>query len=296
MRRLTTKQVAMTALFAALIAIVTRLPGIPIALGLRLGSIEFSVPLYAVAGIVLGPWIGALAALIGNFVAWIIPKSSVMGLLLVPAGAFAALTTGFLARDTKWCNWKAAAIVLAVLIGLWYITPVGSEAPFYPMFLHLPALALILIFRKKIFEFINSQSKRLVTLGVGISSYAGIMADHMWGGLMFITAVNLVVGMKAFRDWLKGIGLTLMELGFSAKNPIPGWAYDLLANPTMGDYFMLSLPIAAIERIVFTLIATIIAVAVIRTLGKIYLWSSEESGKASVQKWSERVREKKESP
>lgn len=295
MRRLSTKQVAMTALFAALIAIVTRLPGIQIALGLRLGSIEFSVPLYAVSGITLGPWVGALAALIGNFVAWIIPKSSVMGLLVIPAGAFAALTTGFLARNTKWCNWKAAAIVLAVLIGLWYVTPVGSEAPFYPMFLHLPALALILIFRNKLFDFMNSQSKRLVTIGVGISSYAGVIADHMWGNLMFITVVNLVVGMKTFRDWLKGIGLTWMQLGISAKEPFD-WAYKLVANPTMGDYFMLSLPIAAIERIVFTTMATIIAVAVIRTLGKSYFWASEESKKAPMQKWSARVRKKKESP
>jgi len=270
----------MTALFAALIVIVTRLPGIPIALGLRLGSIEFSVPLYAVSGIILGPWVGALAALIGNFVAWIIPTSSIMGLLLIPAGAFAALTTGFLARNTKWCNWKAAAIVLAVLIGLWYVTTVGLEAPLYPMFLHLPALVLILIFRNRLFEFMNSQSKRLVTVGVGISSYVGIMADHMWGGLMFITAVNLVVGMKTFRDWLKGIGLTWMQLGISAKNPIPDWAYNLVANPTMGDYFMLSLPIAAIERIVFTITATIIAVAVIRMLGKSYFWPSEGSKRA----------------
>jgi len=284
LRRLSTKQVALTSLFAALIAIVTRLPGIPIALGLRLGSIEFSVPLYAVAGIVLGPWVGALAALIGNFVAWIIPKTSIMGLLLIPAGALAALSTGFLARNTKWSNWKSAAILLAVLIALWYVTPVGWEAPFYPMFLHLPALVLILIFRNKIFEFMNSQSKRLVTIGVGISSYVGIMADHMWGGLMFITAVNLVVGMKTFRDWLKGIGLAWMELGFSAKNPIEDWVYKLVSNPTLGNYFMLSLPIAAIERIIFTITATIIAVAVIRILGRNYFWAPKGSKNVLTQK------------
>lgn len=270
LRRLSTKQVAIISLFAALIVIVTRLPGIPLALGIRLGSIEFSVPLYAVAGIVLGPWIGALAVLIGNFVAWIIPTTSILGLLTIPAGVFAALATGFLARNTKWCNWKSAAILLAVLIALWYVTPVGWEAPFYPLFLHIPALALILIFRNKLFEFMNSKSKRLVTIGVGISSYVGIMADHLWGSLMFILAVNLVVGMQTFRDWLKGIGLTWMKLGFSSKNPIASWVYQLAANPTMGDYFMFSLPITAIERIVFTTIATIITVAVIRIIGKKY--------------------------
>jgi len=102
--------------------------------------------------------------------------------------------------------------------------------------------------------------------------------------------------MKTFREWLKGIGLTWMTLGISAKTPIPDWASKLVANPTMGDYFMLSLPIAAIERIVFAIVATIIAVAVITTLGKSYLWTSEGSKKAPVQKWSARVRKKKESP
>lgn len=284
MRRLSTKQVALIALFAALIVIITRLPGIPIALGLRLGTIEFSVPLYAVAGIVLGPWVGALAVLIGNFVAWIIPKSTIMGLLLIPAGALAALSTGFLARNTKWCNWKSAAILLAVLIALWYVTPVGWEAPFYPMFLHLPALVLILIFRNKLFEFMNSQSKRLVAIGVGISSYVGMMADHIWGGLMFITIVNLVVGMKTLRDWLKGIGLAWMKLGISASNPVADWVYKLVSSPTLGDYFMLSLPLAAIERIIFTITATIIAVAVIRILGRRYFWASKESKNVLTQK------------
>jgi len=79
---LSTKETALIAVFAALIAIVTRLPGIPISLGIQTGKIEFSVPLYPLAGILLGPWIGAIAVTIGNFIAWLIPKSTVMGFYL----------------------------------------------------------------------------------------------------------------------------------------------------------------------------------------------------------------------
>jgi uncharacterized membrane protein len=268
--RLSTKEIALIIVFAALIAIITRLPGIPISLGIRTGTIEFSVPLYPLAGILLGPWIGALAVLIGNFIAWIIPTSTVTGLLLIPAGAFAALCAGFLARRTKWANWKSSAILLAVLIALWYVTPVGFEAPFYPFFLHVPALILILIFRGKIFDFINSVSKRLVTLGVGIASFVGIMADHMCGGVIYVTALQFVVDMKAFRDFLKGLGMQI-TLGFSASKPMPNWVYQMVSNPTLGDWFMLSIPIAAVERVIFTMIATVVGVGVIMAIGKFFL-------------------------
>lgn len=273
-RRLSTKEIALVAVFAALIAMITRLPGIPISLGIRTGTIEFSVPLYPLAGIILGPWVGALAVIIGNSVAWLIPKSTVIGFLLIPAGAFAALCAGFLVRRTKWANWKTAGILLVLLIALWYVTPVGFEAPFYPFFLHLPALALILIFRGRFFEFVNSTSKRLVTLGVGLASFIGVMADHMCGNLMFVTALNFVVDMKAFRDALKGIGMAI-KLGFSAGHPIPDWVYQMITDPTIGDYFMLSIPIAAIERIAFTIVATVIGVAVITAVGRIFFPAPE---------------------
>jgi uncharacterized membrane protein len=263
------KETALIALFAALIAIITRLPGIPIAFGLATGKIEFSVPLYPLAGILLGPVIGPIAVLIGNIIAWLIPSSTVLGFLFIPAGALAALCAGLLVRRTKWANWKIAAVLLAVLIALWYVTPVGLEAPFYPFFLHIPALILILIFRGKIFEFVNSKSKRTVTLGIGIASFVGVMADHMWGSIMFITAINYVVDMRAFREALKGIGMAI-TLGFSASAPIPDWVYQMVANPTLGDFFMLVIPIAAIERIVFTIIATIVGVGVVMALGKFF--------------------------
>ncbi len=272
--RLSTREITLIAVFAALIAIVTRLPGIPISLGIPTGKIEFSVPLYPLAGILLGPWIGAIAVTIGNFIAWLIPKSTVMGFLFIPAGAFAALCTGFLVRRTKWANWKSAGALLVILIALWYVTPVGREAPLYPFFLHVPALMLILICRGKIFEFVNSASRRLVTLGVGIASFVGVMADHMWGNVMFITALEYVVDMKAFRDTLKNIGMAI-SLGFSAKSPIPDWVKEMVTDPTLGDFFMLSIPIATVERIAFTVIATVIGVGVIMTIGKIFFARSE---------------------
>ncbi|MFQ6095467.1 MAG: ECF transporter S component, partial [Candidatus Bathyarchaeia archaeon] len=179
MVRLSTKKIALIAVYAAILGVVSRLPGIPILVGVKAGSIELTVPLYPIVGILFGPYVGALAALIGNIVIFLIPKWSIFGLLTIPAGALSALVAGFLTRRDKFLDWKAAALVLGALIFCWYIpfpnplqAYVGLEAPFYPVPLHVPALALVLISRHKISDFINSSRRRVMALGVALASYA----------------------------------------------------------------------------------------------------------------------------
>lgn len=256
--KLSAKQVALVSVFAALIVIVTRLPGIPIAIGRGTGSIELSAPLYPLAGILLGPFVGAIAVLIGNFIAWLIPTSTMLGLLLVPAGAVAALVSGFLMQRARWINWKLAAVVFAVLNTLWYLTPAGWEAPFYPIPLHFTALALILVFRHKVVDFAESQSRRFVTIGIALTTFIGTMAEHMTGNLLYISALGILVDLKTIRDSLRALGMVWAKMGISSTLP----------EPTIGDFFMVFLPVAAVERIAFTVIATVIGVAVIRIIGR----------------------------
>ena len=261
--KLLTKQIALVSVFAALIAVVSRLPGIPIVIGVQSGKIEFTVPLYPIAGILLGPFVGALAVLIGNVVAFLIPSWSIFGLLTIPAGVLSALVAGFLTRRATQLDWKASAVVLGVLVGLWYVpipnpqqAYVGLEAPYYPIPLHLSALALIFIFRHKVADFVNSSAKRLITLGVALASYIGIMTDHMFGNLMFANVFfPYFIDLKGFRDFLKSLGIPAV-MGGSTKG-ISG----------IGDYFMIMLPVGAVERLIFTAIAIVIGVAVLRIIG-----------------------------
>jgi len=231
--------------------------------GTQSGKIEFTVPLYPIAGILLGPFVGALAVLFGNVVAFLIPSWSIFGLLTIPAGVLSALVAGFLTKRGKWLDWKAAAVVLGVLIVIWYIpipnpqqAYVGLEAPYYPIPLHFSALALIFIFRHKITEFINSSAKRLIALGVGIASYVGIITDHMFGNLMFANVfVPYFINLRAFRDFLRSIGIAAV---MGSSKPSTG----------IGDFFMLMLPVGAVERLIFTAMAIVIGVAVVRVVGR----------------------------
>jgi uncharacterized membrane protein len=256
MKRMTTKQIALTSTFAALIIVITRLPGVPILGGLAQGggSVEISVVLYPIMGIVLGPLMGLTAALLGNLIAWIIPSSSIFGLLLIPAGAIAAFVSGCLSRDRKWLNWKASALVLLILNGLWYVSPVGSEAPFYPI-LHIVALALVLIMRRKIYHYISGSHRNKIVLGTAISTYAAIMSDHMVGNLAWISSIGLVIPLKAVKDAFKVLGMIWLKTGiYIPDNPI-------------GGIFMLILPISAVERIIYTIVATALGVGLIQVIG-----------------------------
>jgi uncharacterized membrane protein len=256
MVKLTTKQIALTSIFAALIVIVTRIPGIPILGGPVQGGgkIELSIILYPIIGIILGSWMGLLAAFLGNLIAWILPASTVFGLLLIPAGAIAAFVSGCMSQASGQLNWRVAAVVLAILNALWYLTPIGWEAPFYPV-LHFAALSLIILFRNKIYEYIHSSSRDKTVLGIAICSYVAIMADHMSGNLIWISSIGLVLPLKAVRDAVRAVGMVWLKLGI------------YVPSSSIGDIFMLVLPVSAVERGIYTAVATVLGVSLIRTIG-----------------------------
>jgi uncharacterized membrane protein len=242
--KLSSRQIAIIAIFAALYAVISRLPGIPTIGGAS--KIEPVVILDPIVGILLGPWIGGLTSLLGNFVAWIIPSSTIYGLLNLPTGPIAALVSGNLARNTKKSSWKFAAITYAVLMGLWYLTPPGQELLYYP-FLHWIAFALILIFREKIHIFQNANSNLKKVLGATICCFSGIMANSMTGNLIFIGSVGWFISLKALRDSLKNFGFVWLTLG--------------LKQPTdpLSAVFAAALPLTIAERLLMTIFVVYLA-------------------------------------
>jgi hypothetical protein len=151
-----------------------------------------------------------------------------------------------------------AAVISAILVGCWYLTPVGFEAPFYPIPLHITAIALTLIFNKKLYSWLEESSKKYRSIiSLLITFFAAIMADHMWGNLMFILGVGLYIPMKTIRDTLNALGVLVVKMGLP-NMPLRG----------LGDLFMFMLPISAVERITMTVIAALIGLAVFRALKK----------------------------
>ncbi|KPV63136.1 MAG: hypothetical protein AOA65_1448 [Candidatus Bathyarchaeota archaeon BA1] len=245
---LSPRQVAFVSVFAALsVVIIMTLPGIPI-IGLAGAKITLDAVLAPVYGLVIGPYLGALAAFIGGIVVagykgW--PIFSVMtsfcpAVSALVAGALTQKSCGLDRYRSK--GWLVAAFVLIMLVVGWYLTWVGQGAPFYPI-LHLAGLLTILTLRDRLAEFFVSNIKWKLTATVALSSYCGLVADHMLGNLIFISGVGWFIPVKVAESWLKALGL-----------------------PSISALFMYVLPISIVERVVMSAIAIVVGVALILAL------------------------------
>jgi hypothetical protein len=303
--KLSAKDVAFMAIFAAFSAILIKiLPGIPI-VGVSGANISLDAAIAPIFGFVIGPYLGFLAALIGGLVTAGTPfdilTSFAPAVSALVAGFLTQKNLGN--NEGRIKGWMIASLVLGLLILGWYTTRVGQEAPFYPI-LHIGGFILILATRgwtAKTFKegkvegtswqvkpyhllagiiiivvaYMFSQpylsdvwflsylslpmflisgilvvyslfgvGRKSFVLAISIASYCGIIADHMLGNLVFINTINLFIPLSDVEQYfLKPLGL-----------------------PDIPSLFMYTIPISAIERISFTIIATIVGVGLILAL------------------------------
>ncbi len=184
---LTTRNVALLAIFAALYYVLSLLtfniaaPGIP---QVQIGFLAFVASVF---GLVLGPYMGTLAAFLGAFVAWTLPPSG-----MVPYGLPFLLSpplNAFVVGAIFYKKWKVAFIAFAAPIVAFFFTP-----PAQPLTENLSIIAAVLI--DKIFALLlilplvkfkdrfASSEKGIYTFYL-ILGFIGNQADNMWGTLAF---------------------------------------------------------------------------------------------------------------
>lgn len=250
--RLRAREIALVAVFAALsVVVMVVLPGIPI-IGVQGGRIALDAVLAPIYGLVIGPYLGALAAFIGGI---IVAKGNIFNIFTSFAPPVSAFVAGMMVRKPSspkvlpWEGWKLSALTLSTLITCWYLTDIGRAIPFYPVF-HLSGLAIILLLRGKVSEYFSTNDKKQLLISVAFSSFCGLISDHMVGNLAFV----LMIG------WMIPLDLTLPSwLRF------PGWAYGIQAVD-LPSLFMYVLPVSVIERTVMALVATFIGISLIVSL------------------------------
>lgn len=180
-----TRDLTLVALLASVYAVGSFIPGFPM-IGFPSSKIDFVRSLEIGYGLVLGPILGPSTAFLGAVVGKTITGGGV-GLFFTPL----ALVSSFMAASMKRKSllnikgWILSAILLSCLIIGWYATPTGRAAPLYPVF-HFIGLGMILLFRERIIDYLNSREKRRLALGVLLCSYPSTMAGHMLGNLIFI--------------------------------------------------------------------------------------------------------------
>ncbi len=305
--KITSQDIAYVAVFTAFSAIIIKmLPGIPI-VGTPGANIKFDAVVAPIYGLVIGPYLGFVAALFGG----LITANSPFDVLTSFSPAVSALVAGLLTQKgvvdsgNRIKGWMVASGVLSVLVLGWYLTDVGRQAPFYPI-LHIAGIILILATRgwpAKVFKNEEIAEKKWQTktfylivgivvmivaymfnrpylsdlwvleylslpmfviggiivvyslfglgkysfsLSIGIASYCGIIADHMLGNLVFIESVNIFIPFS----WLEQNVLIPLQL------------------PNIASLFMYMIPVSAVERILFTIVAIIIGMGLILALRK----------------------------
>ncbi|MDH5691009.1 MAG: ECF transporter S component [Candidatus Bathyarchaeota archaeon] len=294
---LSTRDVAFVAVFAALSVIIIRfIPGFPI-IGLSDSSIKFDAALAPIYGLVLGPYLGFLSAFIGG----IVVANSGFSVLTSFSPAISALIAGLLtqrnyrSRSHSFPGWAMAAAVLGFLILGWYATWVGQGAPFYPV-LHIFGLLAILVTRGWIATaFKKGKQKEKIWTAKPFYMLSGILIVvlayilpkpylssveflpylslplYFLGGIMIVYGLldgDITKGNFAATIWLASY------CGIIADHMIGNLAYITLFSPPP-ELFMDVLPVSAVERFIFTGIATVIGVGLVLALRRAGLFRRE---------------------
>jgi uncharacterized membrane protein len=254
--RITTKQLAAMAIFAALyvvISVITVALGVPIGVGPIV--ISLAALIASIFGIILGPYLGAITAFLGSIVTWAVLGMPVGDTPFLLAAMFNALIVGLVFYK----KWKYAFIVFTAMIVAFLFTPpvtpltgqsaladFGIVANWYiaAAVLFDKIIALLLILPLAFFG--KKMSFAYGSAFFFILFFVGNQADNICGTLIFASSPIVYNG-------IFGMDLMMTQAG-------------LIVSPFLYPAI----------RIVQALIATVIAVPLVRILQTTkWLWSED---------------------
>ena len=182
MKRLSTKNIAFVGVFAALHVILYFM-----SFGLWR---NWAIYLEPIEGIVLGPWAGFSAALIGSVVARAIKPIDVwmFGIVAEPLGVLAA---GFLAKG----RWRPVIVVYAVMLTAYFVHPIGRWLPLWAILDILLAFVLIYPVAKMSKNLFEENVKRL-PISLVLVSFIGTVTDALTRVFLLVPA-----GFYMFFGW-----------------------------------------------------------------------------------------------
>lgn len=193
--RNTTKAIAMIAIFAGLYAALRIIPTVPmIGTGATFRLSDILAPLY---GIILGPFVGGVAVIIGTFTAIGLGATApFLGLDFLPAFVV-TISLGLLVKK-KW--WLPVAIINSILLILYafnpftvnFITTPWGNFPY--LWMHITAFLVLIILGHKAGDWVKSAKPILLTVGFAIMAFAGTMMQHLTGNLLYEVVFGNILG------------------------------------------------------------------------------------------------------
>ncbi len=174
---------AILAVWAAIIAVASLLPAIPVVgTGATFNIGDSLVPL---AGVFFGPWGGAVAAGIGAFIGQLIaPHTVLFGPFQFVLAMANAMCAGLIMRK----KYLVPLVIILIPAAVWYAFPLGRQAWGTPPTYSIAILALLVawIWGR---DWIGSESRGKLFAGVFLASLIGIVVSwalgNLWALIMF---------------------------------------------------------------------------------------------------------------
>lgn len=174
--------VAFLAVWAAIYAVASILPAIPLVGGGTFGGQEF---ILGIAGLLFGPVAGAVAATIGALIASFIgPATAYFGLLTFYPHLVGALVAGLLMKNAR--NGRLIVLILFLAaVAAWPLLPwfsvigahVYAQGAYWPMYL---TGLITLWFSPWAARQIRSLDPKRVPLGVAVIAWTAYMVNHVY--------------------------------------------------------------------------------------------------------------------
>jgi hypothetical protein len=143
---------------------------------------NWAIYLSPIEGMVLGPWAGFTAALIGSTLGRVLLPSPLwmFGIIAEP---LSVMTAGFLTRD----KWQPVITLYAVMFAAYFVSPMGRGLPVWPMLDTIVAVCLVYP-AAKLGENLFSKNVKLLPVSLSIVSFVTVATDGLTRVFLFVPA------------------------------------------------------------------------------------------------------------
>ena len=184
-----TKSIALLVVFTALYIVFRFIPySVLIGGGGSLSLSDFLAPIF---GIILGPYLGGLSVIFGNFVAFGLGRPPIfLGLDFLP-DLVATMSVGFLVRR----RWTPVVLLNAALLIVFFLNPLTSFFVTIPgttitipfAWMHIVAFAVLLSpLGLKASQWVtNPKQTKQIAIGLTVLAFIGTMMQHLTGNILY---------------------------------------------------------------------------------------------------------------
>jgi len=143
---------------------------------------NWAIYLSPIEGMVLGPWAGFTAALIGSTIGRVLLPSPLwmFGIIAEP---LSVMTAGFLTRY----KWQPVIILYAVMFAAYFVSPMGQSLPLWPMMDTIVAFCLVYP-AAKLGKNLFSENVKFLPISLVVISFVTVATDGLTRVFLFIPA------------------------------------------------------------------------------------------------------------